>query len=128
MYDYSSFNLVQGLNDWAHVTGGGAFHAAVEVYGAEWSFCRTGEGDGIYCNPPKGNKFHMYRETIPMGLTFKSIQQVEQLIEDMAKDYSGQSYDLLWKNCCHFSDDFCKRLGVGHVPAWINPTLARRQH
>jgi hypothetical protein len=55
-----------------------------------------------------------------------SMQQVEQLIETMAMDWSGQAYDIIWKNCCHFSDEFCQRLGVGSLPPWITPTLSRQ--
>ncbi|CAE7283269.1 unnamed protein product [Symbiodinium sp. CCMP2592] len=28
-------------------------------------------------------------------------------------------YDLLRRNCCHFADDFARRLGVGGIPGWV---------
>ena len=33
--------------------------------------------------------------------------------------YPGGDYDLLRRNCCHFADDFARRLGVGGIPSWI---------
>jgi len=123
LYDYSSDALVQGINDWAPVTGTGAFHAAVEVYGLEWSYCSTSRGDGIYSCMPRENTGHVYRESIPLGVTFNKVAQVEILLGQMSKNWSGEDYNMIWKNCCHFSDDLCQRLGVGAIPAWVNPTL-----
>merc|ERR1712146_682851 len=28
-------------------------------------------------------------------------------------------YHLLQRNCCDFSNELCKRLGVGRVPGWV---------
>jgi hypothetical protein len=126
LYDYSSDALVQGFNDWAHLTGTGAFHAAVEVYGLEWSYCRTGSEDGIYSCMPRENCGHKFRESLPIGVTFMKIWQVEALLHQMGKEWQGEAYHLMWKNCCHFSDDLCQRLGVGPIPDWVNPTLSRQ--
>lgn len=124
LYDYSADLLVQGLNDMAHLTGTGAFHAAVEVYGLEWSYCSGGKGDGIYACKPRENEGHCYRESIPLGVTFMKIAQVEELLSRMGHDWQGDAYDLLWKNCCHFSDELSRRLGVGQIPNWVSPTLS----
>merc|ERR1719282_274777 len=37
----------------------------------------------------------------------------------MSKKWLGEDYDLLRKNCCHFSNEFAKRLGVGPIPNWV---------
>lgn len=123
LYDYNGDAMVHDFNTWGRYFGLGAFHAAVEVYGLEWSYGFTEGPDGIYSVVPKTNCSHQYRESIPLGVTFFSIQQVERLLQQMSKQWKGQAYNLLWKNCCHFSDDLCRRLGVGAVPSWVNPTL-----
>merc|ERR1712226_984265 len=41
------------------------------------------------------------------------------IISCMVEEYPGDDYDLLRRNCCHFADDFCQRLGVGSIPGWI---------
>jgi len=90
----------------------------------EWSYGFTeSPDDGIYSCAPKTNCSHQYRESIPLGVTFFSIRQVEHLLQQMRKQWQGKAYNLLWKNCCHFSDNLCQRLGVGSVPDWVNPTL-----
>jgi len=55
-----------------------------------------------------------------MGETTLSKEDVKQVLRQLAQEYPGNSYDLLRRNCCHFSDDFCHRLGVGPIPPWVN--------
>lgn len=40
----------------------------------------------------------------------------------MGSDYPNNSYNLLAKNCNHFSDDFCKRISKtkSGIPGWVN--------
>jgi len=46
------------------------------------------------------------------------------VISALIEDYPGHDYHILRRNCCHFADDFCRRLGVGGIPSWIH-RLAR---
>eukprot|EP00928_Gymnodinium_smaydae_P045486 TRINITY_DN30317_c0_g1_i1.p1 TRINITY_DN30317_c0_g1~~TRINITY_DN30317_c0_g1_i1.p1 ORF type:complete len:908 (-),score=192.40 TRINITY_DN30317_c0_g1_i1:106-2472(-) len=54
-----------------------------------------------------------------MGLAFITEAQAAALIDALAVEWPAHTYDLLRHNCCHFSDELCQRLGVGHVPAWV---------
>mmetsp|Transcript_14655 Transcript_14655/g.27527 ORF Transcript_14655/g.27527 Transcript_14655/m.27527 type:complete len:254 (-) Transcript_14655:265-1026(-) len=102
----------------------GAFHTGVEVYGKEWSFGMCVEyAPGITCNEPGKNLDHAFRETLSMGYTRFSPKEVGSILEDMKREWKGRDYHVLTKNCHHFSDAFCARLGVARLPAWIN-TLA----
>jgi hypothetical protein len=122
LYDWKSNKLVAGFNDWARDTGAGAFHAAVEVYGLEWSYSKS---SGVYSLRAKSNDHYEFRESIPMGVTYYSPQQVETILQEMGNhDWNHQEYTLLYHNCCHFSDDFCVRLGVGNAPSWVNNPLS----
>lgn len=121
LYDWGSSELVLGFNDWAKEFGAGAFHAAVEVHGMEWSYSQV---NGIYSIEPRSNECYSYRGSIPLGVTFLSQQQVESLLMQMEKDWDSQAYELISRNCCHFSDDFCQRLGVGEIPSWVNNPLS----
>lgn len=106
-----------------HVTKSyGAFHTGVEIYGREWSFGMTFDdwSTGITWNPPAVNPDHSFRETLSMGYTPLSPEQVWQVIEEMKPVWRGCTYNLLTRNCHHFSDTFCRRLGVGGVPDWVN--------
>merc|ERR1719195_1567494 len=41
------------------------------------------------------------------------------LMRKMSLEWPGNSYDVLKKNCCHFCNELCQRLGVGPIPEWI---------
>ncbi|MCO5576150.1 hypothetical protein L7F22_029958 [Adiantum nelumboides] len=100
---------------------GGVFHSAVEVYDyEEWSFGYSGSGSGVFSCPHKGNVFYSFRETISLGHTSLSRLKVTQVLFELGRDWPGSSYDLLSRNCNHFCDAFCERLGVQKLPAWIN--------
>jgi len=51
--------------------------------------------------------------------TFYTNDEIESLLEVLKYEYTGGDYDLLRRNCCHFADDFCQRLGVGRIPGWL---------
>lgn len=99
----------------------GAFHTGVEIFGHEWSFGRMkGDQTGVLPCVPKEDPGHAYRETIEMGRTNLSAKEFEQLIHRLSREWHGQSYHLLTRNCHHFSDCLLQELGVGRLPQWCN--------
>merc|ERR1712032_953780 len=44
--------------------------------------------------------------------------EVLALIRRLEHDWPGSCYDSFKRNCCHFSDEFCRRLGADAVPPW----------
>lgn len=121
VYDLGKTALTRGFLN--QVTKSyGAYHTGVEVYGREWSFGMTFDdwSTGVTWNPPAVNPDHSFRETLSMGYTPLSPEQVWQVIEEMKPVWRGCTYNLLTRNCHHFSDTFCRRLGVGGVPDWVN--------
>ncbi|XP_051122880.1 deSI-like protein At4g17486 [Andrographis paniculata] len=100
---------------------GGIFHSAVQVYGEEeWSFGYCEHGTGVFSCPSTKNPMYTYRETIKMGTTALSIYKVNQILRELSQEWPGHSYDLLSKNCNHFCNKFCERLGVQKLPGWVN--------
>ncbi|XP_074560683.1 deSI-like protein At4g17486 [Curcuma longa] len=100
---------------------GGIFHSAIQVYGdEEWSFGFCEQGSGVFSCPPGRNPMYTYRERIVLGETDCSIFKVNQILRELSRTWPGQSYDLLSKNCNHFCDTFCEKLGVPKLPGWIN--------
>ncbi|CAF2246070.1 unnamed protein product [Brassica napus] len=104
------------------VGGGGVFHSAIQVYGDdEWSF-------GYYCEqasrvfscPSTKNPMYTYREKIILGKTDCSIFTVDQILRDLTREWSEYTYDSFSKNCNHFCDVLCDRLGVPKLPGWVN--------
>ncbi|KAL2456079.1 PPPDE putative thiol peptidase family protein [Forsythia ovata] len=100
---------------------GGIFHSAVQVYGDdEWSFGYCEQGTGVFSCPSGKNPMYTYRESIKLGTTAFSIFKVNQILRELSREWPGHSYDLLSKNCNHFCDEFCERLGVPKLPGWVN--------
>ncbi|PPR96856.1 hypothetical protein GOBAR_AA23812 [Gossypium barbadense] len=97
---------------------GGIFHSAIQVYGDdEWSFGFCEQGSGVFCCPSRKNPLYTYREFMVLGRTNSSIFKVNQILHELSREWPGTSYDLLSKNCNHFCDELCERLGVQKLPA-----------
>ncbi|KAF4740715.1 hypothetical protein FOZ63_027022, partial [Perkinsus olseni] len=97
LYDLTSPSVNTVLSD---VVGlGGAFHAAVEVYGVEWSYGHCQYGCGIFAVPPTSSE---------LGVT-----EVVHILEGLAREWLGSSYDILNRNCTHFCDVFLRKLLPG---------------
>lgn len=100
---------------------GGIFHSAVQVYGDdEWSFGFCEQGTGVFSCPASKNPMYTYRECIVLGRTNSSIFKVNQILRELSREWPGSSYDLLAKNCNHFCDELCEKLGVPKLPGWVN--------
>ncbi|XP_065869323.1 uncharacterized protein [Euphorbia lathyris] len=100
---------------------GGIFHSAVQVYGEdEWSFGFCEQGTGVFSCPSGKNPMYTYRESVVLGKTNFSIFKVNQILRELSREWPGCAYDLLAKNCNHFCDEFCDRLDVPKLPAWVN--------
>ena len=67
----------------------------------------------------------VYRESIIVGETSLSREEVHSIVQHMGREYKGNQYHLLQRNCNHFSDDFVFKLCGNHVPTWVSlaPTL-----
>lgn len=105
------------------VQGFGAFHAAVEVYGEEWSFYQREEPDSCgICRSkrPRHHPVHVYRQSVNLGTTALSVDSVRRLIScEVAPEWPSSRYDLVRCNCITFCDELLKLLGVGPVPPWV---------
>jgi len=126
VYDVSNESYIQQLNAlFAHKSApfrlGGVFHAGVEIAGREWTYGHTvAAGTGVTWREPRTDPQHHYRETVNIGSTRLSVRDVGALLEKLTSEYQGNSYSLLGKNCCHFAEEFCQRLGVGSLPPWVH--------
>jgi len=101
----------------------GVFHAAVEVYGEEWSFYKTVTPSSCgVCKSlrPRHHPVHVYRQSIHMGETRLKEWEVRYLIRGkLATKWPGGGYDLFHRNCIHFCDELLLSLGVRGVPPWV---------
>ncbi|CAE7295699.1 unnamed protein product [Symbiodinium natans] len=128
IYDCGQEKCVSILNKALGVTClGGIYHAAVEVDGLEWSFdgspSRT--TPGLRCFQPRCDPDHVYRQTVKLGETDCSPEDIAEIVSQMLEEYPGDDYDILTRNCCNFADDFSRRLGLHGIPGWVSLRLAR---
>jgi len=124
VYDVSQKPGVQWFNAflahrWSPIKFGGVFHVGVEILGKEWWFGACPFGTGVSWCTPLSQTEHHYRETLDMPECTLTEVQIGCVLQVMMTEYPGSSYHLLRRNCCHFAGDFCRRLGVGEVPAWL---------
>ncbi|KAF9397597.1 hypothetical protein BGX21_008702 [Mortierella sp. AD011] len=75
---------------------------------------------GVFCVEPRvGPPGVVFKETILVGFTTMTDQEINQVIQTLSKEYSGDSYALLTRNCNHFSSDMAYRLTGSRPPGWF---------
>ncbi|GFH27433.1 predicted protein, partial [Haematococcus lacustris] len=95
---------------------GGVFHGAVQIDQFEWSFGFCEQGTGVYVVEARKNPIYHYRESVDLGYSPLSKQQIKQLLRQMKQQWPGASYELLSRNCCHFCEALAEGLGVRPLP------------
>jgi len=66
--------------------------------------------------PPGGT----HRATLLHGFTFLSAAEIDAVVRDASLAFLGPSYNLLAKNCNHFTSYLVQRLTGRPAPAWLN--------
>merc|ERR1712232_1258243 len=131
IYDVSQEDSVRKLNKvlahkYSPLKLGGVFHAGVEINGLEWSYgmSQSETLPGLSCVLPMQHPNHRYRQSVRLHRTKFTAEEIAELISQLAEEYPGHDYHLLRRDCCHFADDFCQRIGAGRIPGWVH-RLAR---
>jgi len=125
VYDVGMGGGGAALNHLLKPLGTGAFHCGVEVHGWEWSYSDISgfEVDphttGVFSCVPRSCEGHSYVLSVLLGSISISAADFLRMVEMLEREWTVADYDLLRHNCCHFADEFCMRLGVGHVPSWV---------
>lgn len=57
-------------------------------------------------------KFFIYRQSIHIGYTDFTEEDVARIITELGKDFRGDRYHLMNKNCNHFSSQFTQVLKI----------------
>lgn len=106
--------------------GFGVFHTGLEIYGTEYSFAGgDSTSSGIQPQQPRympAGAPWIYKKTEKVGTTLLTRTQIQTLIAKMGSEYPNNTYNLIARNCNHFSDDLCKRISKGKngIPSWVN--------
>ncbi|KAL8216817.1 hypothetical protein R6Q57_023654 [Mikania cordata] len=113
------------VNRYAYWFGLGFYHSGVQVYGVEYAFGGSDSSKpGVVKLEPRHFQGLHVRKSILIGRTEMSEKECQEFIKRLAKEYPGNSYNIIYKNCNHFANDTCQRLTKKSIPGWVN-RLAR---
>jgi deubiquitinase DESI2 len=104
--------------------GIGVYHTGVEIYGREYSYAGHyhTESTGLKESLPRDTSWlqdAIWKERVYVGKTQKSRAEVRELFEQFKPQYLGPSYNVLEKNCNHFTDKFCRALTGSEIPEYV---------
>ena len=104
-------------NDYLYPMGCGFHHSGVEIMGSEYSYA---SGAGVFDSAPKHAPGARFREQIEMGSFDGGQTELKKALDDVREDFSPDEYNLIRKNCNHFSAALCWRLLRKRIPAHVN--------
>ncbi|XP_024940545.1 deubiquitinase DESI2 isoform X2 [Cephus cinctus] len=113
------------INDYTGPIGLGVFHSGVEIYGSEYAYGGHSRSiSGIFKITPRvaddlGEQFR-FRQSVHIGYTDFTEDDVCRIVAELGKDFRGDRYHLMNKNCNHFSSQFTHILCGQEIPGWVN--------
>eukprot|EP01127_Copromyxa_protea_P019123 TRINITY_DN6127_c0_g2_i1.p1 TRINITY_DN6127_c0_g2~~TRINITY_DN6127_c0_g2_i1.p1 ORF type:complete len:214 (-),score=32.78 TRINITY_DN6127_c0_g2_i1:142-729(-) len=113
-------------NDKIYWLGLGAFHSGLvlnidHVMAAEYGFgAHPFPTSGVFVVEPGKAEGCIFRVRVDMGEVKLSLNQIREVLSELAAAFTGCSYDLLNRNCNHFTSELALRLTGRDIPGWIN--------
>ncbi|RGB22835.1 PPPDE putative peptidase domain-containing protein [Rhizophagus diaphanus] len=110
------------ITDMCYKMGVGVFHSSVEILGREYNFGgHDSDYTGVFVTRPKqGPPNVTFKESIAMGYTTMDKEEIKNVIDELSREWRGNTYNLLTRNCNHFSSELCEQLVGKPAPKWIN--------
>ncbi|KAI1198072.1 PPPDE putative peptidase domain-containing protein [Nemania serpens] len=103
--------------------GASLLHSGVVINGKEYAYGghdRRGVTGVYWTQPgtePAGGTF---RVEILQGFTFAAQAEIDAIVRRASLDFDGAAYNILTRNCNHFTSHLCQRLTGRPGPGWLN--------
>ncbi|KAL9051421.1 MAG: hypothetical protein Q9162_006028 [Coniocarpon cinnabarinum] len=104
-------------------TGLSLLHSGVAINSREYSFGGhdTPNLTGVYHNAPGcGPPGSTHRHEIVHGFTILTAPEIDAVIKTASRRFLGSEWNLLEKNCNHFTSYLCLELTGMEAPSWLN--------
>lgn len=76
---------------------------------------------GVYWTAPRAAPpGATFRTEMLHGFTFATSVEIDAIVRRTSEDFPGTAYNLLTRNCNHFTQELCARLTGRRGPAWLN--------
>lgn len=102
-----------------------AYHSGLEIAGTEYVFGGGGATgtSGVSLQrpqvPPPGSGWKFY-QSVDIAPLEKSREEVQRIVTELKQEFSQGSYDLVSRNCNHFSEALSQRICGKSIPSWVN--------
>lgn len=106
---------------WA--VGASLLHSGVVINGREYAYGGHEKRGmtGVYWTQPKSEPpGGTFKCEILHGFTLRPHDEIEAILKEASEAFLGTSYNLLNKNCNHFTQYLCEKLTGRSGPSWLN--------
>eukprot|EP00026_Physarum_polycephalum_P005986 Phypoly_transcript_06025.p1 GENE.Phypoly_transcript_06025~~Phypoly_transcript_06025.p1 ORF type:complete len:282 (+),score=34.46 Phypoly_transcript_06025:853-1698(+) len=108
-------------NTYGYHVGLGAFHTGIEIGDKEFAYGgHEYNFTGVYESTPRAALGAIFRESVLLGETSLTRQEVQNVVTQLAQEYTGNGYHPFTRNCNSFSNDLSLRLLNRPIPSYIN--------
>lgn len=111
------------LGSFLWTLGTSLLHSGVVIKDREYAFgghdIRNKTGV-YYTTPLTSPPGATFKTSLLHGFTLRPHEEIDEIIREASKEFEGRSYNLLERNCNHFTDWLVERLTGRKAPGWLN--------